>query len=606
MPKTRKVIGEGSYGCVQDPSLHCTHIPKPNFDYNGYVSKLMKTKRAEEELAEFVKFHRYDPNDEYHLGTPIMCKPDLIEAGVMADVEQCKKLSPDVKANPDNYDLLVMKYGGPDLKIFCKSKINQFLKTNKEQKSDKFWLEVHHLIKGLQFFRDSGIVHNDLKPQNILYDTKTNKLMFIDFGLMQTKREIIRTSKNNTNNQAVFHWSYPLDCGLMDYNDYSKYRRGITNGYRTLVKEELTGMLVSNSKKNTTGLALKRPESFGLFFSYINPTGKDMTTDAKYAFVDDFFDGLDEMVKLDYDDYLDDVIDSIDVYGLGFTLQYILNCFKRHNAVSQDFFNLASSLFSRMYDSNPDNRELNIYDLLDEYESILLGTGILTRLNKRFDTDNELVDSAPMPSPIMRKAKKEQGSVSSKSLSDELESIAYMDAAAKVSLKPTAKVSLKPTAKVSLNPTAKVSLNPTTTKKTTAKSCPVGKELNPKTGRCIKQCASNETRNTQGRCVKQTRRIKSSSRRSSSSSSKNRKEDLLNQIFPELKKITPFTKVTDQKVTDQKVTDQKVTDQKVTDQKVTTGQKVVDKEEKDANPTLKINKTFPYENRSRSKSRSNK
>ena len=550
MPKTRKVIGEGSYGCVQEPSLHCSHIPKPNFDYNGYVSKLMKTKRAEEELAEFVKFHRYDPNDEYHLGTPIMCKPDLKEANVMKDVEQCKRMSPEIKANPADYDLLVMKYGGPDLKIFCKSKINQFLKTKKEEKSDKFWLEVHHLIKGLQFFRDNGIVHNDLKPQNILYDTKTNKLMFIDFGLMQTKAELIRTSKNNTNNQAVFHWSYPLDCGFMDYNAYSKYKRGLTNGYRKLVKDEIIGMLVSDSKKNTARLPLKKPEAFELFFSYINPTGKDMTTDAKYAFIESFFDGLDEIVKLEYDDYLYDAIDSIDVYGLGFTLQYILNCFKRHNAVSQDFFNLASSLFFKMYESNPDNRELDIYELLDEYESILLGTGILARLNKRFNTDNELVDSAPMPSPIMRKAKKE---VSSKPLSAELESIAYMDAAPK-----------KPTTKP-------------------VKSCPPGKEINPKTGRCIKQCASNETRNAQGRCVKQTRRIRSSSSSRTRSSSRNRniKENLLNQIFPELKKITPFTKVT-------------------------TDQTVVGKEEKQANPTMKINKTFPYENRSKSKTRSNK
>ena len=548
MPKTRKVIGEGSYGCVQEPSLHCASSPKPDFDYNGYVSKLMKTKRAEEELAEFVKFHRYDPNDEYHLGTPIMCKPELRDANVMKDVEQCKRMSPEIKANPADYDLLVMKYGGPDLKIFCKSKINQFLKTKKDEKSDKFWLEVHHLIKGLQFFRDNGIVHNDLKPQNILYDTKTNKLMFIDFGLMQTKAELIRTSKNNTNNQAVFHWSYPLDCGFMDYNSYSKYKRGLTNGYRKLVKDEIIGMLVSDSKKNTARLPLKKPEAFELFFSYINPTGKDMTTDAKYAFIESFFDGLDEIVKLEYDDYLYNAIDSIDVYGLGFTLQYILNCFKRHNAVSQDFFNLASSLFSSMYESNPDNRELDIYELLNEYESILLGTGILARLNKRFNKDNELVDSAPMPSPIMRKAKKE---VSSKPLSAELESIAYMDAAPKVSLKPSAKVSLKPS----------------------VKACPPGKEINPKTGRCIKQCASNETRNAQGRCVKQTRRIRSSSsssRTRSSSRNRNIKDNLLNQIFPELKRAT--------------------------------------KEEKDANPTLKINKTFPYENRSKSKTktRSNK
>ena len=357
---------------------------------------------------------------------------------------------------------------------------------------------------------------------------------------MQTKAELIRTSKNNTNNQAVFHWSYPLDCGFMEYNAYSKYKRGLTNGYRKLVKDELIGMLVSDSKKNTARLPLKKPEAFELFFSYINPTGKDMTTDAKYAFIESFFDGLDEIVKLEYDDYLYEAIDSIDVYGLGFTLQYILNCFKRHNAVSQDFFNLASSLFSSMYESNPDNRELDIYELLNEYESILLGTGILARLNKRFNTDNELVDSAPMPSPIMRKAKKE---VSSKPLSAELESIAYMDAAPKVSLKPT------------------------------VKSCPPGKEINPKTGRCIKQCASNETRNAQGRCVKQTRRIRSSSsssRTRSSSRNRNIKENLLNQIFPELKKTT--------------------------------------KEEKDTNPTIKINKTFPYENRSKSKTktRSNK
>jgi serine/threonine protein kinase len=203
MSKTRKVIGEGSYGCVHKPSLHCEHAPTPNFDYNGYVSKLMKTKRAEEELAEFVKFHHYDPNDEYHLGTPIMCKPDLREPNIMNDIKDCKRLSTDVNAHPQNYDLLVMKYGGPDLKIFCKDVITQYLKSNKWEKSDKFWLEVHHLIRGLQFFRDSGIVHNDLKPQNILYNTKTNKLMFIDFGLMQTRAEIIRTSKNNTNNQAV-------------------------------------------------------------------------------------------------------------------------------------------------------------------------------------------------------------------------------------------------------------------------------------------------------------------------------------------------------------------------------------------------------------------
>jgi hypothetical protein len=130
-----------------------------------------------------------------------------------------------------------------------------------------------------------------------------------------------------------------------------------------------------------------------------------------------------------------------------------------------------------MYLVNPDNRELNIYTLLNEYEDILLETGILTRLDKKFDSDNNLVDSAPMPSAIMRLAKKEEArESSSKPLSTRLEKIAYMDAE-------------KPSTKVTIN------LGDTN-------ACPPDKEINPKTGRCIKKCAPDEIRNEKGRCVK--------------------------------------------------------------------------------------------------------
>ena len=101
-------------------------------------------------------------------------------------------------------------------------------------------------------------------------------------------------------------------------------------------------MIVSGGKENTANLKIKRPDAFEIFFSYINPTGKNMTHSAKYAFLDEFFDGIEELVKVDYDTYLERIIDSIDVHGLGFTLQYILNCFKRHNAVSDVFFTKCS------------------------------------------------------------------------------------------------------------------------------------------------------------------------------------------------------------------------------------------------------------------------
>ena len=60
----RIVVGEGAYGCVHKPSIHCKTQPKPNFDYKKYVSKIMKTKNAEQELAEFVTIGNIDPTDE--------------------------------------------------------------------------------------------------------------------------------------------------------------------------------------------------------------------------------------------------------------------------------------------------------------------------------------------------------------------------------------------------------------------------------------------------------------------------------------------------------------------------------------------------------------
>ena len=47
----RKVIGEGTYGCVLKPSVTCATPPESNFSYDDYVSKVMLNKEADKELA---------------------------------------------------------------------------------------------------------------------------------------------------------------------------------------------------------------------------------------------------------------------------------------------------------------------------------------------------------------------------------------------------------------------------------------------------------------------------------------------------------------------------------------------------------------------------
>jgi hypothetical protein len=139
---TSKVIGEGSYGCVHKPSLHCSHPPNTDFSYKNYVSKIMETDYAKEELDEFLVIGKIDPTDEYHLGEPILCKPELDNKMALKSIEKCKEVEIlDVKRAPDKYSLLIMRYGGPDLKAFIHSHLDTYFKTNKEKQLDKLLLE---------------------------------------------------------------------------------------------------------------------------------------------------------------------------------------------------------------------------------------------------------------------------------------------------------------------------------------------------------------------------------------------------------------------------------------------------------------------------------
>jgi hypothetical protein len=101
---------------------------------------------------------------------------------------------------------------------------------------------------------------------------------------------------------------------------------------------------------------------------------------------------------------LERTIDSIDVYGLGFTLQYILNCFYRQNVLDLIFFKRLTTFFYKMYDFNPETREINIDNLLNEYETILQETEILTRLQKTFENNN-LINTKQVRTNKTRKVK---------------------------------------------------------------------------------------------------------------------------------------------------------------------------------------------------------
>jgi serine/threonine protein kinase len=448
----------------------------------------MKTKDAEDELKEFIVIGSYDKTDEFHLGAPIMCPPALDSSIIDNDIAKCKHIkTKEVREKSDKYKLLLLKFGGPDLKELCNNQLIKYLKTKKADKTDLFLLDVHRLLRGLKFLKENGLVHNDIKPQNILFNTKTGELKYIDFGLMRKKALIFDSSSKDDNFLGIFHWSYPFECGFMNKKSFKKYSSS-SDVKREEYLKQLSNLIVTKSEVNTLKLPIRHPDAFNILFTYINPEGIAPISAAKYSYIQNFFDGFNTLIdkpNSSYSAVLNQIIDSIDVFGLGFTMQYILNCFKRQNAVNVETFTRLSSFFHKMYDFNPSTREINIDILISEYETIMLETGILVRQKKDFE-NHQLINRLPISKTTLEMMVKEDSS-SARSLSKALENVAKLDA------------NVLYVSDNSKSNSKSISISSKTFSKKKRKRCPPEKELNKRTRRCIKRCPGLR-RN--GRCVR--------------------------------------------------------------------------------------------------------
>ncbi len=63
--------------------------------------------------------------------------------------------------------------------------------------------ELHHVLRdiagGLAYLHREGIVHQDIKPENILYDTKKDRYLLSDFGISGKSRTRLSHSVNKAN-----------------------------------------------------------------------------------------------------------------------------------------------------------------------------------------------------------------------------------------------------------------------------------------------------------------------------------------------------------------------------------------------------------------------
>ncbi len=163
-------------------------------------------------------------------------------------VNKCKYINKKfIKTAPENYKLLLNKYGGLNLEDVC-SKINTIF--TDEREVDYFLLEIHNIIKGLLFFQENNLIHYDIKPQNIVYNKDTRELRYIDFGLLDTKEHYKNLSRNSNNKFGCIFWNFPLDTGFINKDDYDYYVSNRIDNKIEQYSESLYNLISNNVSKS--------------------------------------------------------------------------------------------------------------------------------------------------------------------------------------------------------------------------------------------------------------------------------------------------------------------------------------------------------------------
>ena len=197
--KAGKAIAAGTYGCVFKPPIKCADGRK---GYEKGVSKLLTNKNAEEEmevinnvmpiLSEIPKNERYFiPNSEmpfYDCKIGDFSEEDLNNSNVCRNLEYIKNLSSReiqkaknfIRDNKKDFTIIQQADGGLELAKYIEKIDKSLITDNFLQKLNE---NICDLIKnGVVKMNEKGLLHLDLKPENMVIDEELPLIRIIDWG----------------------------------------------------------------------------------------------------------------------------------------------------------------------------------------------------------------------------------------------------------------------------------------------------------------------------------------------------------------------------------------------------------------------------------------
>jgi serine/threonine protein kinase len=338
-------VGEGGFGCVFRPPLGTdkdkNHIGKV-FDNKDVFDK-------ENEIDNIVK--KIDPQSKF---TVKQFSADKVRKELITKEDEMSKCTTLVKAPGIPLYQIIYAYGGVDLQ-----EKSLFEKTFKSQAM--LYNLFSNVFKGVKIIKDKGYVHNDIKPENMLYDKKGNRINIIDFGLVTGKETLF--TKEQLNRASFSYIYYPPE--------YKLYA-------------------ILNTKPGNQTILSRQELTLRLYNEYIKNIKQSTEAKLKLLFNIDVYDEIKKFVHENYTKIIstkshllfNQFRDKADVYSLGMTmlscyLKMVRNETKMGKAVHVEVLGLIRA----MIHPNPLKR-YTIEEAIEHLEKGVLG-------KKTFTTDLE-------------------------------------------------------------------------------------------------------------------------------------------------------------------------------------------------------------------------
>ena len=345
LSETPQFVAEGVSGCVHRPSLRCNKSKR--IDYTSKISKVMKTKYANKEMSEFVLMNRLDPDENFHLGTPDICPFEKSDDNNIP-VSKCK-IGKKILESSEDYELLIMRDGGDNLEKFSVNMKKAPDNASNRNIMTQFWTEANRLFQGVQTFIENNIIHHDLKPQNIVYNSVTNRCNFIDFGIMENCNISKSEARRSVYGFDIYHWNFPTESILLNKKRYDNFTK--LTPERKL--EFISGMFIENTRQ------------ISIFYEYTMKKTYSEQGDHITAWSNFFFKYIG---KTKFEDFSNRCFLTYDVYGLGISLLYVLENTK--HLIDENKYNKLQHLFHLMMSPSMADR-LSIDEAIVVYEDIL-------------------------------------------------------------------------------------------------------------------------------------------------------------------------------------------------------------------------------------------